>query len=69
MRISTDKTVGGKGIASWNTIADWENTDPFDRYDNMMKAFAAMVRGEKTNPWSYDYELTLYKHVLAACGK
>ena len=69
MRISTDKTVGGKGIASWNTIAEWENTDPFDRYDNMMKAFAAMVRGEKTNPWSYDYELTLYKHVLAACGK
>lgn len=40
-----------------------------DRYDPMLASFAAMVRGEKENPWSYDYELTLYKTLLAACGK
>ena len=39
-----------------------------DRYDAMMASFAAMVRGEKENPWSYDYELTLYRTVLKACG-
>lgn len=68
MRISTDKTVE-KGITSWKTIGAWEHISPFDRYDNMMRAFAAMVRGDATNPWDYDYELTVYKHVLAACGK
>ncbi len=68
MRISTDKTVA-KGITSWKSIGAWEHLPPHDRYDNMMRSFAAMVRGEKTNPWDYDYELAVYKHVLAACGK
>lgn len=67
MRLSTDKTVE-KGISSWRQIGAWEKLGPYDRHDNMMKSFAAMVRGEKANPWDYDYELTLYKHVLAACG-
>lgn len=35
----------------------------------MMAAFAAMVRGEKQNPFSPDYELMVYKTVLAACGQ
>ena len=39
-----------------------------DRYDPMLKSFAEMVRGEKENPWSYDYELELYKSILKACG-
>ena len=34
----------------------------------MLAAFAAMVRGEKQNPWSYEYEWKLYRTVLAACG-
>ena len=42
--------------------------EPQDRYDHMMEAFAAMVRGEKTNPYTPDYELALYKVVLRACG-
>ena len=40
----------------------------FDRYDAMMAGFASYVRGEKKNPWSYEYELELYKLVLKACG-
>ena len=40
----------------------------FDRYDKMMVNFAEMVRG-KENPYTYDYELALYKLVLRACGK
>ena len=42
--------------------------EPFDRYDGMMASFAAMVRGEKQNPYTYDYELGLYKTILRACG-
>jgi hypothetical protein len=34
----------------------------------MMLSFAAMVRGEKQNPWSLDYELELFKVILACCG-
>lgn len=43
-------------------------SDVFDRYDKMMVNFAEMVRG-KENPYTYDYELALYKLVLKACGK
>lgn len=45
---------------------------PFDdahgRYDSMMLDFAAMVRGEKENPYSYEYEWNLQKLILACCG-
>lgn len=43
-------------------------SDPQNRYDHMMEAFAAMARGEMTNPYTPDYELELYKLVLRACG-
>ena len=43
-------------------------TEIFDRYNEMLKSFAAMVRGEIENPHSYDYELELYKIIMEACG-
>jgi hypothetical protein len=48
----------------------WEESqsDVHDRYDAMMRNFAEMVRG-KENPYSYEYELGLYRLVLRACGK
>ena len=39
----------------------------YDRYDDMISSFAAMVRGEKENPYTLDYELNLYKSILKAC--
>ena len=39
-----------------------------DRYTDMLTAFAAMVRGEKENPYTLDYELTLFRTVLKCCG-
>ncbi len=38
------------------------------RYDEMMLDFAKMVRGERKNPYSSAYELTLQKAILKACG-
>lgn len=38
------------------------------RYDAMMLDFAAMVRGEKENPFSPEYELDTQRLTLAACG-
>ncbi len=52
----------------WNSYTDKEICEPFDRYDAMMQSFAEMVCGKKENPWSYDYELELYKIIMQACG-
>lgn len=52
----------------WTSFTPKEVSAPVNRYDGMMQSFAEMVRGEKENPWSYDYELELYKIVLKACG-
>ena len=61
---------------SFNNVGnkDWSEpwaagqTEVYDRYDDMMRNFAEMVRG-KENPYTYDYELNLHKLVLRACGK
>ena len=53
---------------SWNDCRHHYDFEPFDRYDGMMSEFAQIVRGEKENPFSIDYELELYKAVIAACG-
>ena len=52
----------------WNIPWKSEQSEYYDRYDDMMRNFAEIVRG-KENPFPYDYELNLYKLVLRACGK
>ena len=44
-------------------------SEPFDRYISMMNAFAEMVRGEKENPFTLEYERTLHRTLLACCGE
>lgn len=63
----TGRTV--QRSAGWHTPWEYEKSEPVDRYDLMMASFAAMVRGEKENPYTPDYELELFKLVLQACGK
>jgi predicted dehydrogenase len=41
---------------------------PFNRYDAMMKSFSQMVNGERKNPYSYEYEVTLHRMIMKACG-
>lgn len=52
----------------WHKEWDTSKSEVYDRYDDMMHNFAEMVRG-KENPYSYDYELGLYKLILRSCGK
>ena len=54
---------------NWVEWGETSDSEIFDRYDAMMESFAQMVRGEKQNPYTPDYELELYKTVLKACGK
>ena len=51
----------------WNAIAERKRSEPYDRYDTMMLSFAKMVRGEQKNPYSYEYELDLFKTILKCC--
>ncbi|MBE6644696.1 MAG: Gfo/Idh/MocA family oxidoreductase [Ruminococcaceae bacterium] len=51
----------------WSTPWNSGKTDAFDRYEAMMVNFAELIRGKK-NPYSYDYELNLYKLLLKCCG-
>ena len=48
----------------------WVTTESevHNRYDGMMYNFAELING-KENPYTYDYELGLYRLVLRACGK
>ena len=53
----------------WRAEYTVEESEVFDRYTDMLTSFAQMVRGEKKNPYTLDYELELYKTVLKACGE
>lgn len=45
-----------------------DQSNPFQRYEDMLASFAAMVRGEKENPYTLEYELSLFRTLLQACG-
>ena len=53
----------------WRAEYAVEKSEVFDRYTDMLTSFAQMVRGEKKNPYTLEYELELYKTVLKACGE
>lgn len=52
----------------WNDLGASERSALYDRYDDMMRAFATYVAEPKTeNPYTLDYELYLYKTLLECC--
>ena len=61
-------------VSSQNRAEDgrvpWEvtQTEPYDRYDAMIRNFGEIIRGKK-NPYSYDYELGLYELIQKSCGR
>ena len=55
-------------VEDWNDNGVTERSELYDRYLDMMTDFAEMVQGKKENPYSYDYELELYKLILRCCG-
>ncbi len=53
--------------ADWGSRGKHERSGDFYRYNAMLEAFAAIVRGERENPVTPDYELELYKTLLKCC--
>ncbi len=43
-------------------------SEVFQRYEDMLLSFAKIVRGEKENPYTLDYELKLFRLILKCCG-
>ncbi len=63
--ISTKELVNGD---HYNNICQKIEIEPMTgRYDDMMLEFAAIVRGEIENPYSYEYEYEVQRLVLEAC--
>ena len=54
--------------SAWAARGETVRLDGFHRYRTMMAFFAAMVRGEETNPYTPDYELALHDFVMRSCG-
>ncbi len=50
------------------TVVTNTECEPFQRYEDVLFSFAAMVCGEKENPYTLDYELELFKTILTCCG-
>ncbi|MBQ8401066.1 MAG: Gfo/Idh/MocA family oxidoreductase [Clostridia bacterium] len=42
--------------------------EPFGRYDRMLRSFADHVNGKTVNPFTYAYELDLFRTVMQCCG-
>ena len=53
-------TVGGK--------TERVVSEPFERYTAMMQDFVNHVLGRNENPFGYDYELDLFRTLMACCG-
>lgn len=56
-------------VDSWLDAGESFSVGPYDRYDGMMRAFAEYITGEAKNPYSPDWELTLYRTLLRCCGR
>jgi len=54
---------------SWHDRGVKTECEKTDRYLDMMLEFAKMVRGEKQNSYTPDYELELYKTIKLCCGE
>ena len=66
--VRTDKFEYDNNAWAWDTRPSFETSGSFNRYGDMLLSFGEMVRGEKENPYTYDYELELFKTILACCG-
>ncbi len=64
----TEKIDYNKGT-DWHTRGVKSVGEVHDRYDTMMQGFAEICRGERVNEYTPDYELTLFKYLLMACGE
>ena len=69
MRAYFTESAGARTFADCRREQSLQQLAPEERYDEMMQSFASFIRGEKQNPYSYEYELTLHRLLLYCCGQ
>ena len=52
----------------WHGLGKQTESSPFDRYEAMLSAFAAMIRGERGYEVDLETEARIHRCLLAACG-
>ncbi len=62
-------TLDKDSPAAWADGAVISQTEIFNRYDVMMRAFADYIAGREENPYTYDYEKTLFDTLMKCCGQ
>ena len=72
-----ERNVGGEMLTtdvrcitdeSWGADGERVRSAPYHRYKDMMLGFASFVRGEKKNPYDYEYERNLRRLVQKCCN-
>ncbi len=51
-----------------NVVIKHSRSEDFQRYEDMLLSFGQMVCGEKKNPYTLEYELTLFRVLMQCCG-
>jgi len=49
-------------------VRKYSRSEDFQRYEDMLLSFGQMVRGEKKNPFTPEYELALFRVLMQCCG-
>ena len=52
----------------WNSFGKQTKSEYYNRFNTMLAEFADVAKGRKENPYSYDYELGLFKLLIKSCG-
>lgn len=53
---------------AWADCGQKITSDAYSRYETMLVSFASIINREQENPFSYDYELRLFKNTMLAAG-
>lgn len=61
---SSEAYIGEDG----RVVREHSRSEDFQRYEAMLLAFGQMVRGEKENPYTTEYELSLFRVLMQCCG-
>ena len=65
----SDLAIADAAYEDRKVYEDIADVPKSDRYDDMMRDFAAYIKGEKENPFTYDHEYTVQKVLHACCER
>ena len=68
MHTLCNQTEQKKGLNPWVDCSEVIDSGAYDRYMPMLEEFYDIIVGKKKNPYSLEYEESLFKTVLRACG-